>query len=427
MTYRQRANSILALSFVCFLAVFIWWLHQDQLTFWGNLLFFVLQSAFIGSIADWFAVTALFDKPLGFPYHTELVYNHRTQIIDGMTNVVSEKLLQPGMWRDKLYQVSFVDRFNSWIEKSEGREKFRALLYEVAQQVYNYGRQGKTQQMIVEHIRTYLKRQPLLSFLQDRIITMLEDPDSRMLSDIIGLVKEGVRSKEFEHILTQAIAEWMTESKTAPHLIVTLNKFTGMVDTDKIAKDVQKGLLVWLERWEHAGGKERQWLCQKLELQMYAMNGQLTYTVQSWQDQFIDSLPLEMWLTATQRSVQTYFTTGVEGKEKLQNIMEEQFTHYLDYCNQYPEMKGWIDDQICKGCEVILEHEHALIGVAVREVLSGFDKKKFNEFLESKVGEDLAWIRINGAIVGGTIGFLVYSLLYGYDYLVGPVIRQLFM
>ena len=118
MTYRQRANSILALSFVCFLAVFIWWLHQDQLTFWGNLLFFVLQSAFIGSIADWFAVTALFDKPLGFPYHTELVYNHRTQIIDGMTNVVSEKLLQPGMWRDKLYQVSFVDRFNSWIRKA---------------------------------------------------------------------------------------------------------------------------------------------------------------------------------------------------------------------------------------------------------------------------------------------------------------------
>ena len=60
-------------------------------------MFFVVQSALIGSIADWFAVTALFDKPLGVPYHTELIYNHREQLINAMTTVVSEKLLKPHM------------------------------------------------------------------------------------------------------------------------------------------------------------------------------------------------------------------------------------------------------------------------------------------------------------------------------------------
>ena len=373
-------------------------------------------------------MTALFERPLGFPYHTELVYSHRTQIIDGMTHVVSEKLLQPGMWKDKLYTVSFVDKFTNWLTSSGGREKFRTLLFEVAQQAYEYGRQSKNQQYIAAHIRTYLKRQPLLSFLQDRMITMLEDPDSQMLTDIIGLIKDCVRSKEFETVLIRALDEWMAESRTAPHLIMTLNKFTGMVDTKKVAKDVQKGIIVWLERWEHAGGKERQWLCQKLELQMYAMNGQLTYTVQRWQDQFVDSLPVEMWLTSTQRASQAYFTTGVEGKDKLQNLLEGEFMHYLDYCSQYPEIKDWIDDQIRRGCEIILEHEHSLIGVAVREVLSGFDKKKFNAFLESKVGEDLAWIRINGAIVGGTLGLFVFVILKViYEPFFVPFIRNLFM
>ena len=85
--------------------------------------------------------------------------------------------------------------------------------------------------------------------------------------------------------------------------------------------------------------------------------------------------------------------------------------NYLEYCNDHPEIKQWLDEQIRRCAEVILEHEHALIGVAVREVLSGFDKKKFNEFLESKVGEDLAWIRINGAIVGSVIGFFVFALI----------------
>ena len=132
MTYRQRANMILGLSFVCFIAIFLWWYTHD-VSVWEELLFFVIQSALIGSIADWFAVTALFEKPLGFPYHTELLYRHRDQIIDSMTKIISEKLLQPNMWQDKLYQISFIDKLVGWLRGPNGREKFRSVLYEVAQ------------------------------------------------------------------------------------------------------------------------------------------------------------------------------------------------------------------------------------------------------------------------------------------------------
>lgn len=72
-----------------------------------------------------------------------------------------------------------------------------------------------------------------------------------------------------------------------------LNRFTGMVDMSKIAADVQSGLLAWLTSWEKADPVKRQWLCRKLEMRLYSMNGQLTYTVQSWQDRFVDSLPIE--------------------------------------------------------------------------------------------------------------------------------------
>lgn len=67
MTYRQRANAILALSFLCFVLVFWWW-YSHEVGILGELLFFVIQSALNGSIADWFAVTAssngLWDSPI---------------------------------------------------------------------------------------------------------------------------------------------------------------------------------------------------------------------------------------------------------------------------------------------------------------------------------------------------------------------------
>lgn len=422
MTYRQRANMILGLSFVCFIAIFLWWYTHDD-SVWEELLFFVIQSALIGSIADWFAVTALFEKPLGFPYHTELLYRHRDQIIDSMTKIISEKLLQPNMWQDKLYQISFIDKLVGWLRGPNGREKFRSVLYEVAQRAYRYAQKGGTQASIASHIRKYLKQQPLVSFFQDRLISLLEDPNSNMFNDAIGLVRELVNSDDFDSLLEKLILQWREESQHSSMSSLTLTKVLGIVDTRKIAKDIKMGIVEWLDQWEHAEGEQREWLCRKLELFLYSMNGQLAFGVQNWQDQFVDSLPIEQWLTATQNSAKDYFTKGDQGKEELKDLLEEQFIHYLEYCRSYPEIKDWLDEQIRRACNVILEHEHSLIAVAVRDVLSGFDKKRFNQFLESKVGEDLAWIRINGAIVGASIGICVFGFLKLYQFTIVPLLR----
>ena len=422
MTYRQRANMILGLSFVCFIAIFLWWYTHD-VSVWEELLFFDIQSALIGSIADWFAVTALFEKPLGFPYHTELLYRHRDQIIDSMTKIISEKLLQPNMWQDKLYQISFIDKLVGWLRGPNGREKFRNVLYEVAQRAYRYAQKGGTQASIASHIRKYLKQQPLVSFFQDRLISLLEDPNSNMFNDAIGLVRELVNSDDFDSLLEKLILQWREESQHSSMSSLTLTKVLGIVDTRKIAKDIKMGIVEWLDQWEHAEGEQREWLCRKLELFLYSMNGQLAFGVQNWQDQFVDSLPIEQWLTATQNSAKDYFTKGDQGKEELKDLLEEQFIHYLEYCRSYPEIKDWLDEQIRWACNVILEHEHSLIAVAVRDVLSGFDKKRFNQFLESKVGEDLAWIRINGAIVGASIGICVFGFLKLYQFTIVPLLR----
>ena len=137
---------------------------------------------------------------------------------------------------------------------------------------------------------------------------------------------------------------------------LTLTKVLGIVDTHKIARDIKLGIVEWLDQWGQAEGEQREWLCRKLELFLYSMNGQLAFGVQNWQDQFVDSLPIEQWLTATQNSAKEYFTKGDQGKEELKDLLEEQFIHYLEYCRSYPEIKDWLDEQIRRACNVILEH-----------------------------------------------------------------------
>lgn len=426
MTYRQRANGILALAFVCFALIFWWWYGHGG-NFYVDLIFFIIQSALIGSIADWFAVTALFEKPLGFPYHTELIHRHRDKLIDGMSKVVSEKLLRPHMWEDKLQDFSLIEKLQQWISSESGQEKVRIILYHAVEKVYEYAKRGESQEAVANHIRAYLKRQPLMLWMQNHLIALLENPDGKIFNGVIHVAKGWIQSEAFENVLTRAIDQWIEDTRRGSHLLSAVNKFTGLIESRKIAHDIAQAVVVWLDKWETADSERRQWLCHQLEMQLYAMQGQLTSTVQSWQDQFIDTLPIEMWIDGIVRSSSEYFSTGVEGQEKVMNFVERELRRYVAYCGHYPEIKQWLDGQIRRACAVILEHEHALIGVAVHQVLTSFDKKEFNNFLESKVGEDLAWIRINGALVGGTIGFFVFIFLrVFYGPYVAPLIRGLF-
>ncbi|MBQ9487184.1 MAG: DUF445 family protein, partial [Selenomonadaceae bacterium] len=50
-------------------------------------------AATIGGLADWFAVTALFRKPLGISYRTEILKRNRGRITDAIIEFVSSDLL----------------------------------------------------------------------------------------------------------------------------------------------------------------------------------------------------------------------------------------------------------------------------------------------------------------------------------------------
>ncbi|MDU0826147.1 MAG: DUF445 domain-containing protein, partial [Negativicoccus succinicivorans] len=58
--------------------------------------------------------------------------------------------------------------------------------------------------------------------------------------------------------------------------------------------------------------------------------------------------------------------------------------------------------------------EHGRLGEVAGQVLSVYDEKMLNRFIFTKVADELAKIRINGAYVGAVIGALAWLALTGY-------------
>ena len=102
---------------------------------------------------------------------------------------------------------------------------------------------------------------------------------------------------------------------------------------------------------------------------------------------------------------------GVFGiTERLIANIKKNWTGYLERIEQNYNLRGKVD----KGVKGILEkqiiHHHNAIGRIVREGLDPLTNDKLVELIEDKAGNDLQMIRINGSVVGGLAGMLIYLL-----------------
>ena len=82
---------------------------------------FTAEAALIGGIADWFAVTALFKKPLGISWHTEIVPRNREQIIEKVSQMVGQELLSQDSIRTWIAGLKPADRLLDWFFENSGK------------------------------------------------------------------------------------------------------------------------------------------------------------------------------------------------------------------------------------------------------------------------------------------------------------------
>ena len=93
-------------------------------------------AATIGGLADWFAVTALFRKPLGISYRTEILKRNRGRITDAIIDFVSRDLLNKENIMDTIREENTAQLLIEYFEKYNGRDKAKDLAYDILNELF---------------------------------------------------------------------------------------------------------------------------------------------------------------------------------------------------------------------------------------------------------------------------------------------------
>src|SRR5215467_4429869 len=118
---RRRATALLVGVTALFVAVTVAGVH-------GTLLGYVqagAEAAMVGGVADWFAVTALFRRPLGLPIpHTALIVERKDQFAATLGQFVQENFLNADVLAERIRSAGLASRLAAWLADEDNASRF---------------------------------------------------------------------------------------------------------------------------------------------------------------------------------------------------------------------------------------------------------------------------------------------------------------
>ena len=453
MKYNKFANIALGISLVIFILAVILKYYLGDL-FIVRLLFFVTQAALVGGIADWFAVTALFRKPLGFPWHTAIIPRNREQVINSVAGMIENDLLSVASIKNRLAKVHIVNLLIDWAE-THGSQYFINTLAKFCQQILDRIDPVKAARYVERIIKDNAGKVRITPFLKKFATWAIENgEDEKWLSNLLDEMIE-VAEKPSTMDRIRDILEEIKDEKTKGLLMKTIGKIaeiTNTVNLDDAAKALHIELLEVLNDLKNPEHPLRVRLKTMLHDITVKLDTEPSWSIaiEAWKRVIIERIklsePLEILIsTAIKTAGHPSWQTGREfinmvtgavghgaGKDREVSLFVEwitsQLSNYWNHFKQDRKMKHRVEKYVKKMIFQIIETEHNLIGSMVKETLGALTNEDLNRFIEDKAGNDLQWIRVNGSVVGSLVGLIIFLFVnLFYDPVVVPVIKSWLM
>lgn len=432
MSYRQKADRILIILGLTLGMIIAVKLRYPQ-DWWISLLYAVNQAALVGGLADWFAVTALFGKPLGITWHTALIPRNRVRIIEGLATAVEQELVSVEAITRRLGDVRLVPYLINWLETEDGRAFFRRLIMNYTRQALGHVDRHAAAVYLAEWVKSRVRQQPVTPHLKKAIAWATTTGKNEQLAILI--IDELIVSA-LKDSTKVAIARYLDEyiRQTVPSswrkTVVWLAQQTDTLNLEELAATLQEDLVETLVKMKDSDHPIRWWAKQRLceQLTELESNAAMIAKIEGWKDEIVDRMtlgkPIELLLAGVIDRALLSIELGAYHSPLMIGIFR-QAENYLQLFKTNKELQDWLEGYLKEALISIIKSEHSFVGTVVRKALNRFSDEDFNQFIEDKAGEDLAWIRINGAVVGGLIGLLLFLFLHFiYDPYVVPTLQQ---
>ncbi|HQC06217.1 MAG TPA: DUF445 domain-containing protein [Kaistella chaponensis] len=397
--YKMFATGLFALMAVIFVVMTI--LEKKNPAHWIGYIRAFSEAAMVGALADWFAVTALFHYPLGIRIpHTNLIENSKERIGDNLGNFVVENFLSPQNIRPYIQKLKISSFVGDWLSKQRNQEN---LMKELSN--------------IVLDILNKLDDTEVVNFIGKKAKEMTDDVK---INEIIGNGLDYVLDKNdhqrFITNLSKQIKEYvlnnqkMVKERVKSESFFLIPKFVD----DGIAEKITKGLSNYFEEVEL---DENHSLRAEITQKLYEFSKEIQ-TEEKWVEEFrtikndfLKEEKIQQYSTDIWNSIKKSLSKELEEEQSaLKNYLRKNLAELSENLKTDEKFQNKIDNWVrVTAYKYILKNTHQF-GALISSTVGNWEGKELSEKLELEVGKDLQFIRVNGTIVGGFVGLIIYTV-----------------
>ncbi|MCK1722123.1 DUF445 domain-containing protein [Bradyrhizobium sp. 141] len=362
------------------------------------------EAATIGGLADWYAVVALFKRPLGLPIpHTAIIQSNQARIADKLGEFIQVHFLEAGPVEAKLKEIDFGSFVADWLRDRKRSDDLARFALRLLPEAVSATESSGLMTFIIRRMSSQLQAidlAPLAAgtlrgFVAEGRHQILFDDLLRVMHETLnqqetmGMIREKVRAE-----LPTLLRLYRADKFLVNKIVASATAFFNEVRSDPkhpFRGEFDRMVLSFVDRL----GSDQAYIDRidglKRDLLARPELADLARTV---------------WA-----NTRSFIERSASGETQvLQHHLAGMFVAAGEALAGDAELRGEINKGLVTVLRSFVADQKSGVSIFISDQVKAWDMAQLISLIEINIGRDLQYIRFNGSLIGGLAGLALYSV-----------------
>jgi uncharacterized membrane-anchored protein YjiN (DUF445 family) len=362
------------------------------------------EAATIGGLADWYAVVALFKRPLGLPIpHTAIIQSNQHRIADKLGEFIEVHFLEPGPVEAKLRQIDFGSFVADWLRDRKRSDDLARFALRLLPEAVSATESSGLMTYITRRMTAQLQAIDLAPLAAGTLRTFVEEGRHQaLLDDLLRVVHDTLTTAQTMSMIRAKIRDelptllklYRADKFLVNKIVASASNFFEEVRRDPkhpFRGEFDRMVLSFVDRIatdkayaERLDGLKRDLLARPE----------------------LSDLARTVW-----SNTRSFIERSASGETQvLQNHLASMFVAAGEALAQDFELRSEINQGLVAVLRRFIADQKSGVSTFISDQVKSWNMAQLISLIEINIGRDLQYIRFNGSLIGGLAGLALYTI-----------------
>lgn len=360
------------------------------------------EAATIGGLADWYAVVALFKRPLGLPIpHTAIIPANQTRIADNLGRFIEVNFLAPEPVREKLAEVDFSALVADWLADPNRAAGLSHFVSRLVPQTLAAVEQSGLRGFVTSRMLEQVEKIPLAPLFADLLSTLTDDRRHQKLFDeFIKVIGRFLNDEQALATMREKIREELPSLfnlfRADAYLLKKIVASAGSL-LDEVRADPDHPMRAEFDRFAETF------------IERLRTSKQYARRAEKLKRDFLERPELKALAGDMWASLSLFIEQDAKAPNSMiRTHLTEMFVEVGRHLADDAQIRADMNQGFVVALASFVDSQKSSVSKFIADQVKRWDLGQLTRLIEMNIGRDLQYIRFNGMIIGGIAGVMIY-------------------